>query len=178
MEKTTDWSKWKDMLQVELWQAIALSLNIDPDSMTAAALSNHKEAPKRFTILEDNFHAPKARKDRRLSPVLAGRTRGAWLAGGGQPIYGVSLPDFASWALEKWGSAPDGIPAELANMATPQKSIAELHATIADQAARIAGLEQEARAQAPTLPAKEEAEEDKPMGTKPRRSKTRTHLCS
>lgn len=31
---TPDWSFWQDMPEVELWQACALSLNLDPDSLS------------------------------------------------------------------------------------------------------------------------------------------------
>ena len=55
-----DWTLWGNMYDVELWQAAALSLNINPDTITDPARFNHGEYKNRLRLLV-NWLAPQKR---------------------------------------------------------------------------------------------------------------------
>lgn len=114
MENTdkANWDNWRHMPEVVLWEAVALSLDIDPGYLQARNnnIDRHKQAiqyddekdfNERFVIAERN-HGREKNKALRLLSIISGTGR-----------EGISLAEFAAWAL----SIGWPIPQELAELA-------------------------------------------------------------
>jgi hypothetical protein len=97
--KTPDWNFWQHMPDAELWQAVLLSLNIDPDQFDSEYGNYHdylredKEASKRLRLLDANRYV--------IYPLGVDRL--------------IPLPQFAKWAVSvmQW----PGLPSELVVLA-------------------------------------------------------------
>lgn len=98
-----DWDFWRNMPNAEPWQACALSLDLDPDS-----LRSHDEATGDFHFVMRKFPSQGAWKafGKRTRLLEANRPR----------QYAVALPEFALWALSL--SPPWDLPRELVALAT------------------------------------------------------------
>jgi hypothetical protein len=102
--RAPDWRKWKHWRELLPWQAVALSLDIDPDKVRRASRSSDILNRKRFDEGEEF--------DRRLS-VAAGNLRGLGQANvvaadvmGDEPI--IRLDRFVAMAISRWEwSLPD-----------------------------------------------------------------------
>ncbi len=106
-----NWEKWQFIPEVILWEAVALSLDIEPEYLDAKdpKISRHKQAIQyeeekefndRYFIAESNMGKNKALLP--LSVIPRGHR------------HGISLVDFSAWAQSlNWE-----IPQELANLAT------------------------------------------------------------
>jgi hypothetical protein len=107
-DRKPDWAKWRLHPTVELWEATALWLDIDPDKV--------KHSPHGW-MADDHLFEEADEFKRRLGIVKANAGR-AFPASRGAPITDsrVSLQAFAVWAA---GIEPDGfsLPAELAAIA-------------------------------------------------------------
>ena len=96
-----DWSLWRHIPQVKLWQAVLLSLNVDPDGLDSD-----------YTDFDDALEAtPDAIKRLRLLIAnLSDRTyfRPSTLNLGDSRLHGVYLADFSRWAVSKmlWPNLP------------------------------------------------------------------------
>jgi len=111
------WSKWRFILEVKLWEAIALSLNIDPDkvkfnhdnwALGNSVFEESKEFEDRLEILKRTIDRNNGLKSLDISI-------------GNQSANTISLPQFAVWAL----SIGWKIPQELADLTQEQKTESE-----------------------------------------------------
>jgi hypothetical protein len=115
--RAVDWTEWSYARDVKLWEAVALSLNIEP---TKVRFSQHgwMAGPGHvFTEEGDEF-------DKRLR--MAGRALNhgldlAWIAMGDPGRSGVFLAQFASWALTVGWDVPDELRHLVANGAAPKE---------------------------------------------------------
>lgn len=111
--KTPDWEFWLDFDQVEAWQAVALSLNVDPDGLEhweyqLKPLPDSKEIAERFN-----------KRARRLSRriIYDFKTYGGRAATYGYdtsslPLHDlIKLSDFATWAQKRPWSMPEKLSA-------------------------------------------------------------------
>lgn len=110
-DKMPDWEYWRHMPEVSLWQAVALSLNDNPDNfiytrriVSGATVdeyfSGNRDASKRLRLLIANH------SDRRHFSACT-------LNMGDPRLSYVRLPEFAAWASAmNW----DGLPRELVMM--------------------------------------------------------------
>lgn len=120
--QTPDWDFWLHMPEVKLWQAVALSMNIDPDS-----LKHHPQAcmagPGAGPIFTEDSYPSREERDRadkRLRLLAANKTVKNGFSPGTLSMdnpanHGVRLSEFAAWAVSKmqW----PGMPPELVAMA-------------------------------------------------------------
>jgi len=99
------WKKWRLMPEVDIWQAVALSLNIEPEKVQT---SDHAWMGARFPFNEgDEF-------DDRLNITLAYASNRAHfptpcrLNMGGGYLCGIRLSEFAEWAVSvaEWKNLP------------------------------------------------------------------------
>jgi hypothetical protein len=101
-----DWHYWIHLSEVRIWQAVFLSLEIDPDKHDPdyrdfdAILAENQGLSKRLKLLKSNLH--------RREFFSAGT-----LNMGDANLAGVQLPEFAAWAIHVGLS----IPPELASIA-------------------------------------------------------------
>jgi len=112
MEKTEkpNWDKWRNMLEVVLWEAVALSLDVEPDYLDSRdeILSRHRQ-PKQYKDekgFNDRYDVAESHmgigKPLRPGSILPRAHRA-----------GVSLAEFSAWAQSiNWE-----IPQELADLA-------------------------------------------------------------
>lgn len=127
--KTPDWDLWLHMPEVRLWQAVALSMNMDPDS-----LKNHPQAwmagAGAEPIFKENSFSSQAQKDmfgKRLRLLVANKTVKNGFSPGTLSMdnphnHGVRLSEFAAWApTVRWND----IPPELAALAKKPTAAAE-----------------------------------------------------
>jgi len=112
MEKTEkpNWDKWRNMLEVVLWEAVALSLDVEPDYLDSRdeILSRHRQAKQykdendfndRYDVAESHMGIGKPLRPGSILP----RAHRA----------GISLAEFSAWAQSiNWE-----IPQELADLA-------------------------------------------------------------
>jgi len=112
MEKTEkpNWDKWRNMLEVVLWEAVALSLDVEPDYLDSRdeKLSMHRQPKQdkdeknfndRYDVAESHMGIGKPLRPGSILP----RAHRA----------GISLAEFAAWAQSiNWE-----IPQELADLA-------------------------------------------------------------
>lgn len=88
-----DWHRWKNTKRLRLWQAVALSLNIDPDSLAVAGSPD--------TMLPMGINAPAEFLDRLETAKVALVSRQIKRLGDshGKPkAYDVDLASFCAWA--------------------------------------------------------------------------------
>lgn len=127
--KTPDWDFWLHMPEVRLWQAVALSMNIDPD-----LLKGHPQAwmggPGAGPIFKENSFSSQAQKDtfgKCLRLLVANLSVKNGFSPGTLSMdnphnHGVRLSEFAAWApTVGWND----IPPELAALAKKPTAAAE-----------------------------------------------------
>jgi hypothetical protein len=118
MDSKPNWQKWKHIPQLEIWQAIALSLNLDPDSMDRDSFDYPLESlpdgyKDRMQILAANLEAD-------------GKTplkEGVQFHTGYPSFHKVRTAAFAAWANEIW--PVHQIPEELKALAVVVSSTPE-----------------------------------------------------
>lgn len=117
IDRQPRWKKWRLMPEVDIWQAVALSLNIEPDKVRT---NNHAWMGAKFPFDEgDEF-------DDRLNIILANSSNRTHfptpcrLNMGGGYLCGVRLSEFASWAvgIAKW----ENLPAEILELAQSENT--------------------------------------------------------
>lgn len=99
--KKPDWKFWQHMPEVKLWEAICLSLNIDPNEFVSEfdgleeAFENNEEAFKRLRLLIAN------------RPNHLHFSPGS-LNMGNNYLHGVQLAEFAKWSFSivDWKDLP------------------------------------------------------------------------
>ena len=95
--RPADWSLWRDMPTALVWQAVALSLDTDPDANQPIFVDCFpQDFPRRLRIAEAHVQAWSL-------PTIHPGPAGALYAT-------VSLPDFATWALGLAWELPDRFP--------------------------------------------------------------------
>lgn len=103
--KTPDWNLWQHLPDAELWEAVLLSMNIDPGQIESEYGSYHeyfredKEASKRLRLLDANRY--------RIYPLGIDRL--------------IRLDRFAAWASTLW----EDLPPELLALACKQAAATE-----------------------------------------------------
>ncbi len=105
--KIPDWKFWRDMPQVDLWQACALSLNLDPDSLT---FSNDGMGGASYIKMQSFPNEEAWEKFNKRLRLLEAKMRESRV---------VPLADFVKWALSL--STPWDMPPELENVASVVK---------------------------------------------------------
>lgn len=122
--RTPNWAKWRHIPNARVWQAVALSLSIDPDKVKH---SPHSWRIKRHLFCEDSEF--KDRIDIACTNLghPGGIVSNSTFLGGttldDRTKYEVSLPQFAEWAMRiGWE-----IPSELVELAetAPSQSIGQ-----------------------------------------------------
>ena len=103
-EKAADWDKWAYMLRSELWQAVALSLNIEPYALPGLDFRPIIGGP--FDCCPKEF---RRRLEIACNHIEGGRLRFAAPAGR-LPYYTVDLSEFAAWAQSLGWGLPDPFP--------------------------------------------------------------------
>lgn len=96
-----DWGRWSYMREVELWEAVALTLNLEPDGMPVymKAYELHGDDPFRI--------CPKSFLDRlQLANSNAGITLPVKIVHPLRARSLVDLPMFARWAAGPWTDLP------------------------------------------------------------------------
>lgn len=102
--QSADWSKWGNMISSKLWQAVALSLDFEPDSIVEFHRTfgelNTKHSPSEFI--------------QRLEIAqnhLAARKMDSLIIKFGKPNFSeVELAGFSSWATEMGWKLPEKFP--------------------------------------------------------------------
>jgi hypothetical protein len=112
---TPNWREWEHTPEVRVWQACALSLNIEPNSMTRSR-NGWMRAPGNGPFFEDESFpsdAVKAEFGLRQRVLLANLSKRELFSPGILSTNtpgncGVRLPEFAAWAsaVVKWGDLP------------------------------------------------------------------------
>jgi len=109
-ERLPRWNKWRLIPEVKKWEAIALSLNIEPDKIkTSSTAWMGAEHPfDEGEEFNDRLAVLRANSGRANFPTPCTLNMGEWYS------CGVRLNEFASWALSvaEWG-----LPPKLAEMA-------------------------------------------------------------
>ena len=118
--KTPDWDFWLNMPEVKLWQAVALSMNIDPDSLKHSGTAWMAGPGKWSIFTNDSFSSSEQQIifDKRLRLLVANKSVKNGFSPGtlsmDDPAYhSVRQSEFSPWAQ----SIGWDIPAELAAMA-------------------------------------------------------------
>ena len=115
------WDKWRHMRDVEIWEAVALSLNLDPDKLPVYLRAYDKYGDDPFRICPPQF----------LERLLVVNSN-CGKSFGFKPVHNlkarclVDLPEFAAWALKL--SIPD-LPPELMAMALIEPTAASAQNT-------------------------------------------------
>ena len=102
--KPADWEKWGDMVSAELWKAVALSLDIEPESLSiewrdADYSDPFEDCPREFR--------------RRIAIAVNHAVNGALRLrshSSGLPWSTVRLSDFADWVGSRGWGLPDQFP--------------------------------------------------------------------
>ena len=107
--KNPDWELWLDFDQVEAWQAVALSLNVDPDGLEHCEYQL-KPFPVSTEIAE-LFSKRARRLSRRIIfdfKTYGGRAATYGSATDSLPLHNlIKLADFATWAEKHQWSLPE-----------------------------------------------------------------------
>ena len=118
MEKP-DWTFWRHVPEIELWQAVCLSLNIDPDEYDSE------------DSVCDEFFGDNKTASRRLRQLVANLVPRGWFSRfiidyEDPHLSKVRLSEFAAWAdsAVEW----EGLPPELVALARPLPRREEAHA--------------------------------------------------
>ena len=121
-KKDVDWEFWRNMPHAKAWQACALSLNIDPDSMKHSG-TGWMVGPNSGPFFEPSSFPSRDvanQFDKRLRLLSARITqfRLHSIIQGAPARCEIYLSDFAAWAVSemKW----DGLPPELVALARKQ----------------------------------------------------------
>ena len=104
--QTPDWTEWLSVPRVKVWQACALSLDIEPNAMNASA--HGWMAPEGAPFFdEDNFPSPEVMKEfeKRARVLLANMANDSFSA----PVLNMASPklhqlrlgEFVRWAVTK-----------------------------------------------------------------------------
>jgi len=99
LDSAPDWTFWRHKINVELWQAALLSLNIDPDQTDPDRSSfddyflEHSSASKRLRLLIDHLGNRQF-----FTPNI--------LNMGDPRRCGVKVAEFAAWAVALWSDLP------------------------------------------------------------------------
>lgn len=138
-----NWSKWRLIPEVTVWQAVTLSLDIDPDSIDSDSVWL---TPQPWMSSPSGFVARRDFRDRldvACANVGRGRALPALRYGGDDPNASVRLKEFAAWCLSIDWSIPDELRA-LAGASTQsvapstQDAHGQQNAQIAAQVAKFA----------------------------------------
>lgn len=137
--KRPNWNEWKHTADVTVWQACALSMDMDPHSMNprkqviATNSGARREVDDVGPIFDpSDFPSPESKQEfeRRQKVLWANLSNrilfppdlGAQTPGVKQPgNFRVRLPEFVSWAMSIW----DNLPAELAERAKAVPEVEE-----------------------------------------------------
>ena len=125
-----DWSLWGNLPEVELWQACALSLNIEPDGMRFsrnAWMAGPGDHPPIFERETFRDATQQAEFGKRLRLVIAHRPNRTHFSPGTIHMsqshrHGVRLPEFAAWAKGISLSLPDDFPGPSFPLRAPPQS--------------------------------------------------------
>ena len=125
-----DWRDWRHMLEVEQWEACALSLNINPDTMKHSPQGWMAGPGNGPVFLAVSFPSTNVQLkfDKRLRLLGASLFKSPYftavnnLVMGGRHLATINLREFAAWGLHV---ELEGMPTELVAMAAIQS-----HATI------------------------------------------------
>ena len=113
-ERLPRWSKWRLMPTVELWEAVALWLNIEPDKIKTDGNAWMGDSPPfdEGEEFSDRLSVLQANSNRTNFPTPCKLNMGEWYRSG------VRLDEFASWAISvaEW-PIPDELKAIAANIA-------------------------------------------------------------
>lgn len=121
--KKPDWKFWGEMPQVKLWQAVALSLNLDPDGIDADCIDSEDLTLEcdsvRYKLFGHDEDAPPSNEtlanfSKRLRLLVANLSNREFFSAGtlnmGSPaLHGVKLNEFAVWCFQKDIEIPDGL---------------------------------------------------------------------
>lgn len=104
-ERLPRWNKWRLMPEVKMWEAIALSLNVEPDKIkTSSTAWMGAEHPfDEGEEFNDRLAVLRANSGRANFPTPCTLNMGEWYS------CGVRLNEFSSWALSvtEWGLPPE-----------------------------------------------------------------------
>ena len=129
LNRVPDWEEWRFIPDVQLWQAVALSLNVEPDKLGlrhpdgyqpgVPMFNESSEFDKRLRVLRANFD------DRGKFPTKPTHVEPEWCSD-------IRLDEFAAWVLNvtKWP-----IPDELAALA--KQSISNQSESLAQPASIV-----------------------------------------
>jgi hypothetical protein len=99
-----NWDKWSNMVSAHLWEAVALSLNLEPNTanvlVTDMGNLNIRKAPAKFT----------ERLDIAENYVRTGRLEFLNWGNRGGKFCEVELSEFSSWAIEIEWDLPEAFP--------------------------------------------------------------------
>ena len=95
--KIPDWDFWLDLDQVAAWQAVSLSVNIDPDTVKF-----NRERYSISPVIDADIANLFSKRSRKLEPRIMNdfKTRGLVIGAGTLGIQ-ISLRDFAGWAKNR-----------------------------------------------------------------------------
>jgi len=95
-----DWDSWKRRVDVELWEAVFLSCDIDPDSQNYRHIKNcdmgNEKVFERLRLLKDNFHLREFFSPSRTYPGDDNRNI-------------VRLYEYAKWCISNGTEIPGGL---------------------------------------------------------------------
>jgi hypothetical protein len=104
--QTPDWSEWLSLPRVKVWQACALSLDIEPNAMNASA--HGWMAPEGVPFFdEENFPSPEVMKEfeKRARVLLANMANDSFSAPvlnmASPQLHQLRLDEFVRWAVTK-----------------------------------------------------------------------------
>jgi hypothetical protein len=113
-----DWGLWGNFISAEIWQVVALSLNIEPDSLSI---------DWRWANYGDPFDDCSTAFKRRLKIALNHVRNGALPCTSlayNVPTSTIKLIDFADWALDRKWNLPTQFPRRTDPNSTPKQSVA------------------------------------------------------
>lgn len=97
-----NWRFWSNLTEVKVWQAVALSCNIDPDYITdkEALIFGHREVKRRIKNLQERLN------DRYFFTQVTINKE--------SHLNGIKLSEFSAWWIRFFGA--QGIPMELSQL--------------------------------------------------------------
>lgn len=115
-----DWNVWADTPWVKVWEAVALSLDVDPGSLERDPLSFMADTGGGPYFLKQSFpgRPVKDEFDKRLR-VLIAHYANPHVSG----FYKIRLSEYSAWCLASRWPVPPEIEA-LAKKASPPKAVA------------------------------------------------------
>jgi hypothetical protein len=119
MGKAADWNKWAYVLTSEIWQAVALSLDIEPHALPGLDFRPIIGGP--FDSCPEEF--------RRRLDIARNHVEGGVLKctahAGSRPHDTVSLSVFAAWAQSLGWSLPDSFPRKSKKLAKQPQAVVD-----------------------------------------------------